>query len=518
VSYLQRRDFIQRALMATAGGAAFGLLPAKLALAQNALAGGTLLRGTGPNDYKALVCIYLYGGNDCFNMVIPRDAAGYLDYSNLRKGNNGVGDPSNLAVPQANILPLNPSVAPLGGGQFGLHPAMTGLKTMFDAGKAAIVANVGTLVRPTTLNMYQNTPGVLLPAQLFSHSDQSVLWQTPRADATDRTGWGGKLADVFYANSNPGNQTLSMNVSLDGDNVFQSGVNVAPYFMNTYGVEEIGSIQTNPTLNCGGQFEYNRRRCLTFKALQNLATTAAPGHAFERAYVQKTKRSIDTAAQVSVAIAAHPPSAAKFAPFWTANGLVQGPDNVNALPNLAQQLLMIARVIASRVSLSMNRQLFYAAIGGFDTHDTQNADHPDLLKDISQSVSAFYQVLDTLDPTLANNVTAFTASDFGRTLTNNGDGTDHAWGAHHLVFGAAVNGNRIYGQMPSLKPTGALNPDDIDGGRLIPRLSTDQYAATLSKWYGLQDLDRSTIFPNLTYMTSNILSVPGPDLGFMMPA
>ena len=514
MSYLQRRDFIQRALMATAGGAAFGLLPAKLALAQSTLLGGTLLRGTGPNDYKALVCIYLYGGNDCFNMVVPRDASGYADYRALRLGNGVAGDASNLVIPQANLLPLNPSVAPIGGGQFGLHPVMTGLKEMFDAGKAAVVANVGTLVRPVTKTMYQTNPGILLPAQLFSHSDQSVQWQTPRADATDRTGWGGRLADIFRSDNT--NQTLSMNVSLDGDNVFQSGVLVAPYFMNTYGVEEIGAINT-PDANCGPVDDYRRRRCLSFNALQNLAVSATPGHAFERAYVVKTRRSIETAAQVSVAIDAHPASAPKFAPFWTANGLVQGPNNVDALPHIAQQLLMIARVIAARGTLAMKRQLFFAATGGFDTHDNQNADHPDLLKDLSQSVKAFYQVLDIVDPTLANNVTAFTASDFGRTLSNNGDGTDHGWGGHHLVFGGAVNGNRIYGKMPSLKPT-ATNPDDIDGGRLIPTLSTDQYAHTLAKWYGLQEADRLTMFPNLNFMNDPILSVPGSDLGFMQPS
>ncbi len=513
MSYLQRRDFIQRALMATAGGAAFGLLPAKLALAQSALAGGSLLRGGGANDYKALVCIYLYGGNDCFNMVVPRDNAGYLDYQALRKGNGVAGDMSNLAIPQANLLPLKPSVAPIGGGQFGLHPAMTGLKEMFDAGKAAIVANVGTLVRPVTKAMYQNNAGILLPAQLFSHSDQSVQWQLPAADAKKRLGWGGRLSDIFHMDN--GNQTLSMNVSLDGDNVFQAGEQIAPYFMNSYGVEEINAINTDQ-VNCGPANDYRRRRCLSFNALQNLAASATPGHAFERAYVIKTRRSIETAAQVSVAIDAHPASATKFAPFWTANGLVQGPNNVDALPPIAQQLLMIARVIASRGTLNMKRQLFFAATGGFDTHDNQNADHPALLKDLSQSVKAFYQVLDTVDVTLANNVTAFTASDFGRTLSNNGDGTDHGWGGHHLVFGGAVNGNRIYGKMPSLKPT-STNPDDIDGGRLIPTLATDQYAHTLAKWYGLLEAQRIDVFPNLEFMNDPILSVPGSDLGFMQP-
>jgi uncharacterized protein (DUF1501 family) len=517
MSYLKRRELLQRTLMATAGGAAFGLLPHKLAMAQSSLLGGSLLRGSGVNDYKALVCIYLYGGNDCFNMVIPRDNAGYADYRALRIGNGGgADDTSNLAVPQADLLPLNPTSGPVNGGQYGLNPAMAGLKQMFDAGRAAIVANVGPLVRPTTKAMFQ-TPGTLLPAQLFSHSDQSVLWQTPRADSVNRIGWGGRLADKFRLD-NP-NQTLSMNVSLSGDNVFQAGENVAPYFMNTYGVEQIGEIQTAQA-NCLPTNEWNRRRCLSFKAMQDLANTASPGHAFERAYVKKTKSSIETAAQVKVAIALFPPTDARFAPFWSENGLTQNTtnENVNALPDLAQQLLMVARVIAARTSnsLNMKRQLFFAAIGGFDTHDKQRADHAPLLRDISQSVRAFYRVMDNLDATLANNVTAFTASDFGRTLTNNGDGTDHGWGAHHLVFGQAVNGNRIYGKMPSLKPTDS-NPDDVDGGRLVPTLSTDQYAHTLAKWYGLVEADRLDLFPNLTFMDNPILGISGSDLGFMQP-
>ena len=508
MSDLKRREFLHRSLMLTAGSAAFGVMPAKLAMAQNALS-PTLLRGD--SQYKALVCLYLYGGNDCFNMVVPRDS-GYTNYYNLRKGNALTNDPSNLAVPQANLLPLNPAVAPIGGGSFGLHPAMTGLKEMFDAGRAAIVANVGTLVRPVNKTMF-GTPGTLLPPQLFSHSDQSVLWQTPSSSSTSRTGWGGRLADIFR-NDNP-NQVLSMNVSLSGDNVFQSGVTVAPYFMNSYGVERIDQIQTSGA-NCGPTGEWNRRRCLSYQALQNLAATRTPGHAFERAIVAKTQSSINTAAEVSVALAGFPANSATFRAFWDAHGLAwsANSNNLPQLPQLAAQLLMIARVIAARNVLNMRRQMFFAGIGGFDTHDNQNADQPALFRDISQSVKAFYQVMDLLNT--SDSVTAFTASDFGRTLTSNGDGTDHGWGGHHLVFGGRVNGNRLYGRMPSLLPS-ASNPDDSGYGQVIPTLSTDQYAATLAKWYGLSDADRGTIFPNLEFMTGSLLSIPGPDMGFMQP-
>ncbi len=297
MSTMKRRDFLRQTLCAAAGSAAFGSLYSKLALAQDASLPTRRLLGT---DYRALVCLYLYGGNDCFNMVIPRDA-GYSTYAATR---------SSLAIAQAQLLPLNPTSPPVGGGLYGLHPAMTGAQQMFNAGNAAIVANVGPLVRPVNKALYQ-LPGTLLPAQLYSHSDQSVQWQTPRADATNRIGWGGRLADIFAA-SNP-NQVLSMNVSLDGDNVFQAGNSVSPYFMAPGGVEQIDLVNTEGA-NCNGPNNWNRRRCLTFNALLNQSY----GHPFERAYVTKTRRAMDTSAQVAAAITLYPQSDVVFRPFWDA--------------------------------------------------------------------------------------------------------------------------------------------------------------------------------------------------------
>ena len=497
MSTLRRREFLHRALCATAGSAAFGSLMGKMELAQAAIPRSLL--GAGSN-YKALVCLYLYGGNDCFNMVVPRDA-GHALYAQTR---------GSLAVPQAQLLALTPSTPPQGGGLYGLHPQMIGTQQMFNAGRAAIVANAGPLVRPVNKQSYQ-MPGTPLPAQLFSHSDQSVLWQTPRADTSARTGWGGRLADIFAA-SNP-NQVLSMNVSLDGENVFQAGIQVSPYFMSSQGVEQIDLIQTGAA-SCGsGATSWNRRRCLSFQALQG----QTHAHPFERAYVTKTQSTIATSAQVAAAIALFPDNDVVFRPFWDVFGLAWNPANLVELPRLAQQLLMIARVIRARSQLQMSRQLFFAALGGFDTHDNQLADQPALLRDLSQSVKAFYDVLGSAAFNLVNDVTCFTSSEFGRTLTNNGDGTDHGWGGHHLVFGGAVNGGAIYGRMPSLAAS-LNNPDDAGWGQMIPQLSVDQYAATLAKWYGLSDTDRSEIFPNLSFMTGPLLSIPGPNLGFMQPA
>lgn len=488
---IDRREFLKRALHATAGSAAFASLLGKLELAQ---AASPKLLGS---DYRALVCIYLHGGNDCFNMVVPRDS-GYSAYAARRSG---------LAVPQNQLLALNPSVLPVGGGQYGLHPGMTGTQQMFNAGRAAIVANVGPLVRPISKALYQQA-GTPRPAQLFSHSDQSVLWQTPRADSAVRTGWGGRLADIFAA-SNP-NQVLSMNVSLDGDNVFQTGQVVSPYFMSRTGVERISFIQTGAP-NCGdGNQNWQRRRCQSFNALLN----QQHGHAFERAYADKARRTLEVSDQVVAALEGVPANDALFRSFWDAFGLAWNPANLAELPRLAQQLLMIARVIRARSTLQMNRQLFYAGLGGFDTHDRQLEEHPDLLRELSQAVLAFYQVLDAPEMGLGSSVTTFTASEFGRTLSINGNGTDHGWGGHHLVFGGAVQGGRIYGRMPSLLPS-SQNPDDAGWGQVIPTLSTDQYAATLARWYGLSDADRGSIFPNLQHMSGSLMAIEGPNLGFM---
>lgn len=485
MSTFKRRELLHRTLCATAGSALFGALPAKLALAQNAVVGRTL-EG---NDYRALVCLYMFGGNDSFNALVPRDGAPRSAYQSTR---------TNLAVPSAELLALNP-ISGQGfsdGANYGLHPQMTGLRSLFNSGQAAIIANVGPLVRPTTKASYDNGT-VPLPAQLFSHSDQTVLWQTPRADASARTGWGGRLADIFYA-SNP-NQVLSMNVSMFGENVFQAGDLISPYFMSPFGVEEIDVISNQ-------QWNANRRNA--FEAIH----AHASGHILERAYNDRVGRMRATTAQVKDALDLIPESNAVFNPFWAAFGLDPNASPRPELPFLARQLLMVARMIHLRNTLGMERQLFFVGMGGFDTHDAQLADHPGLLYQISQALKGFYDTLAAMS--IAQRVTAFTASEFGRTLSNNGDGTDHGWGGHHFVVGGSVRGQRVYGRMPSLASS-AQNPDDAGWGQIIPTLAVDQYAATLASWFGLTPTDRATVFPNLTHFTTPVMAIQGPDLGFM---
>jgi uncharacterized protein (DUF1501 family) len=516
MSHWKRRDLLKSTLCATAASGAFASMLPKLALAGGAA--GPMLRGAG-DDYRALVCVYLYGGYDCYSAVVPIDGPYRTQYEASRRGTGtgaggGQQNPSDLRIASASLLPLVRNGTPLAqnGSNYGLHPQMTGLRDLVNAGRAAIVANVGPMVRPLNLADYTGNL-VPVPAQLFSHSDQTVLWQTPRADTGQRLGWGGRLADIFSAsNTNP---LLSMNVSLSGENVFQAGQTVLPYFLNENGAERVGVIDT-----ANGQ-TWNQARRNTFNAIMN----ASYAHPFERAYASKVRNAIAVTEQLAATLrndrTVNPQGTETgynddaYAPFWQAFGLTwQRLDQGRpALPRLAAQLLMVARMIRQRVPLAMSRQLFFASLGGFDTHDTQNAALPPLLRELSQSIKGFHDVMNSPAFALADKVTLFTASEFGRTLSNNGDGTDHGWGGQHFVVGNAVNGGQFFGRLPNLSLTG--NPENAGWGQIIPTLAVDQYAATLARWYGLSDTDRATIFPNLQFMTGPKLAIEGPDLGFM---
>lgn len=468
-----RRRFLHDVLCATASSATFGSMLGKLSLAQAATP-GTLLG----DDYRALVCINLAGGNDAFNMVVPRSSPHHATYAAAR---------GPLALPQSGLLPINPIVPPSDGAQYGLHPRMGALRDLFEAGRAAIVANVGPLLYPITKAQYQ-AGSVPVPAQLASHSDQELLWQLPQARALEaRLGWGGKLADLFFAsNANP---NLSMNISLGGENVYQAGAQVSPYFMSAWGVDSIWPVEGNSS------------RRAAFEAL--LGQTHA--HPFERAYVQKIQRTRLLSAELGQALTTVPEDQAPFNAFDAAWASLPQPRD---MPGIARDLKMIARMIALRDPLQMSRQIFYAYAGGYDTHGTQLVDHAELLEDLALALKTFYDVLASPQLALANQVTTFTSSEFGRSLFNNGDGTDHAWGSHHVVVGGAVNGRRIYGAMPSLIGNSDLNPDDTGYGQIIPKIAVEQYAATIAKWYGLSDTDRPIVFPHLDRFSS-------PSLGFM---
>ena len=412
-------------------------------------------------DYKALVCVFLFGGNDSWNMLVPSSDAEHAVYTASRQ---------NLAVAKELLLPLNLAVPDPSGWTFGLNPAMPGVAQLFNAARAAIVANVGPLIEPTTLARYQDR-SAQLPPQLFSHNDQQDQWHSLKGRVPSKTGWAGRIADVL--SPRVASQMLALNVSLSGQTLFQAGGSAVPYTMGANGPQAFNAFSAS---GLGAA----RRR--TFEALAE----ATYDTVYERAFARVQQRALQYGDQVGGALAAAPELAS----------LPSSPSP--ALSPLATQLRTVARLIAVRAQLAMSRQIFFVAAGGFDTHDDQVDDQPALLGTVSDALARFDDAM--LQLGVSQNVVAFTQSDFGRTLTSNGDGTDHAWGGVQIVTGGAVAGGRIYGEYPLLR-IGARRAtdraDDVGAGRFIPTVSSDQYAATLASWFGVAETDLPTIAPNI---------------------
>ena len=463
---MKRRDFLRKSIYSALGGAGLYSAMGNLKLVEAAV------RGYGPKafaDYKALVCVFMYGGNDALNMVVPRSGTPYTQYAAAR---------ATLALPQSALLPLTPQA---GGGasdgaSYGLQSAispgdpigMSGLQGLFNTGKAAILGNVGTLVAPVTKAQFQ-AGSVPLPPQLFSHNDQQNYWQTSRSDDARNLGWGGRIADLLF-DANPG-ATIPMTVSLGSESNLARAADTNQYVLGTDGPRYYSHL------------EWDQERRDAALALMQQGTQR---HALERGFAANFNRSRANAIALGTALEGAPPLATPFP-----NGY------------LAAQLRMVARLIAVRANLSLKRQIFFVSIGGFDHHDGLLADQPLLLAELSQALDAFYSA--TVELGVADNVTTFTASDFGRTLSSNGDGSDHGWGAHHFALGGAVRGGRFYGTMPRLQNDG---PDDAGWGQIIPTTSVDQYAATLARWFGVGEPELDLIFPNLNNFASR-------NLGFM---
>jgi len=436
----------------------------------NAAAADKLRVSAAANDYKALVCLFLYGGNDANNMVVPYDQSNYDLYAAARK------DPADggLALPRASLqnLTLNP-VSP-DGREFAFHPNMPEAKALFNDGKLAICANVGSLVYPVTKAQY-TAKSVPLPPQLFSHNDQQVQWQTSVPDKEMRTGWGGRCADLL--NSMNTNATVSMSISLSGVNIWEKG-----NIINEYNVGTGGPVNLNIPTGSAGQIQ-------AFKDLINLQHA----NLHERSSASMSKLALDNYSAVTTALS-HAPNTAVF-----------------PTSSLGSQLKMVSRLIKVAVSdLKHYRQIYFVSVGGFDLHSGQLTPHSNLLGDLSKCLSAFQTEMETQGN--AANVTTFTVSDFGRTFpVNGGDGSDHGWGNHQLVMGSAVNGAKIYGNFPNINPAtggGIGGSDDTGLGRWIPGTSVDQYAATLAKWFGVTPTDLNMVFPNLAHFAT-------PDLGFL---
>lgn len=501
-----RRELLRLSGALGAVGAAGSLFGLQLAAMTNAAA------QMATPSYRALVCIFMFGGNDAHNMVLATDSDSYGRYLTAR--NTGV-DPIALMPPGAaaqpvgaastfspgrtvsrsspenwgGVLPIVPSVAnPVPPGTnattrtFALHPFLSPLVPIWNAGRLAVAANVGPLIQPTTKAQYQNRT-VPLPVNLMSHNDQQSTWQAGAAEGA-RLGWGGQFADqlltmngafgIFTAVSTAGNAVL-----LAGRDTVQYQVTTnaqpAVRITSATGSSLFGS-SSNPAL------------------LQQVIRNTADGTYFAMDHAGRVVRSLDSSAALNTAF-----TQAGVTVIPAPAPLLNPISGANETNQLAVQLQTIARMIAANASLGLRRQVFFVSIGGWDTHDTQNSTQPVLLNRVGHAMAYFDSVLANINGVdMRNAVTTFTASDFSRTFTTNGDGTDHAWGSHQFVMGGAVQGRRIYGQYPTLgvDRTGFTNPD-MAGNILIPTMSVDQYAGTMGAWLGVPDTALDVIFPNL---------------------
>lgn len=401
--------------------------------------------------YRALVCVFLHGGNDCFNWIVPSDSAGYATYQAARR---------TLALARNSLLPITPTN--VGSAQYGLHPKCPGIRSLFESDRAAFIGNVGTLVTPTTATQFRNE-SVPLPPYLFSHSDQIAQWMTSYPQSRLGHGWAGRVSDLLQDQAYQ--PQLALNVSLDGNNIWQSGADTVQYTLATDGAPEFNAVADSG-------YRGGTRRTAFLDLLQQAGGDAS---SLTRELARTETRSKDLARFVNDSLATVVPLRTVFP---------TGP--------LGAQLRMAARMVSARAAIGASRQMFFISLGAWDTHDRQLVDHADRLEILDAGLKAFQDAL--VEIGAQNLVTTFTASDFGRTLTSNGDGSDHGWGGHALVMGGAVSGRKIYGTMPNLTING---PDDVGEGRIVPTTGTDQYAATLARWFGVSDSDLDIVFPNL---------------------
>jgi uncharacterized protein (DUF1501 family) len=445
---VSRRGFVKISAASVASLALrpFGLLPA---LAQS-----------GSSDYRALVCVFLFGGNDSNNMIIPADDTNWKAYTSIR---------ASLALKQSDVTPTVYTKS--GNAPYAFHGSLPELASMFSNGELAVVANVGSLVQPTTRSQYQAQQS--LPLNLFSHSDQQLQWQTSVPSGHSSTGWAGRAADLVASQNSSNFPTF---LSVAGNSIMGTGASTQPV-----------ALSPGQSLDLKG-FNGTSASNARLNALENLLTLET-GLQLVQASNTILSDSIADAKALDVALLKATPLKTTF-----------------PKSSLGAQLQQVAQIIQVRDSLGMNRQIFFTSLGGFDTHAGELETHKTLYPQLSQGLAAFSNALIELG--VENSVTTFTESDFSRTFQpTTGDGSDHAWGSHHLVLGGAVRGGNIYGAFPQFVLGG---PDDTDTrGRWIPSLAIDQYGATLCQWFGIQASDLPKVFPNVSNFRSATLGFLG---------
>ena len=425
-----------------------------------------------PNDYRSLVYINLPGGCDWINGFVPLTSAGYQDYATLRQG---------VAIPQADLLPI-------GSGLRGFHPSLPRVRDLYDADRLAMVSDVGNLIEPLTLAQYQAIAGgqvgsgLRVPPTLFSHSHQAHFWFTGHAPSasTVHTGWGGRLADVLAGMNS--STVLPPAFTVAGKNPWQVSASEAT---QPFALDPVGGAAVFDDVGAGTWPAWHASRRAAWRSIHERAHRRP----LEAQFARSTVSTRDRLSVVRDALA-------------LSVGQIQTP--YASSNTLAVQLRMVARMIFARQQLGMQRQIFFVSSGAWDTHGTQIPDHANLLADLDHALDSFYAT--TVELGVQDSVTSFVASEFGRTLATNGDGTDHGWGAMHLALGAHVDGGRVHGSLPVLQAGG---PGDA-GNVLFPTRSSEQFGATLATWMGATPSQLNTIFPNLVNFST-------PDLGFMLP-
>lgn len=403
-------------------------------------------------DYKALVCVFLHGGNDAFNLIVPTDTDGYAEYANSRQ---------NLAVAKNTLLPINPLTSDAR--SYGMHPQSAQLHSLFEEGKLSVMANVGNLREPLTKAQLQNGSAIL-PSELFSHNNQQDQWKTINLDPAAKSGWGGRVANLFAADQG---EPLLTGLSVNSRSIWLQDPGYLDLSISADGFDDYWYVNEREN----GE---NKRRTAHLETLYRNYSNS-----FEKEIADTNKRTLELVESVGSILSSVPPLTTVFPE-----------DRGYQLPS---QLKMVANMIAARESLGMHRQVFFVEMNGFDTHDDHVADQANLFTTLSNSLKAFYDAL--VEIGASSEVTTFTSSEFGRTLSSNGDGTDHGWGNHQLIMGDAVRGGDIYGTMPSLE-IGGVDDYSNNRGRIIPSTSIEQYANSMLQWYGLDATQRKTVLPN----------------------